>query len=381
MDSLLLQSLLKDEGWVELRGLREMDRAAFGLAELGFWTRRNAPRRSGNLALAEADAPIDPSAHPVDAAVLPYEAAVALSLPVAGMDDAAPEEDLMSKVGRGQIARFGCPHCGRDDVRPWGKAGGKPRYRCTSCRKTFNPLTGTPLAGLHHQDRWPDQAQALIAGETVAKAAERCKVAYTTAFRWRHRFLSALNLDKPPCLSGIVEADETFILESFKGKRRDLPRAPRKRGGKAAKRGLSAEQIPVIVARDRTGATIDAVLPRLDAASITAALGQVITRPAELCCDGGAAITAFARRAQVKFHVLPAPGTPKPEAPDLHINNVNAYHGRLKEWMRRFHGVATKNLPTYLSWRRTIEALSTDSVPDAWIMGAAGLGPYQQNSI
>ena len=26
---------------------------------------------------------------------------------------------------------------------------------------------------------------------------------------------------------------------------------------------------------------------------------------------------------------------PKPEAPDLHINNVNAYHGRLKEWMRR----------------------------------------------
>src|SRR5208337_3971898 len=106
--TLLLQSLLRDEeSWVELRGLREMDRAAFGLAELGFWTRRNAPRRSGNLALAEADAPIDPSAHPVDAAVLPYEAAVALSLPVAGMDDAAPEEDLMSKVGRGQIARFG----------------------------------------------------------------------------------------------------------------------------------------------------------------------------------------------------------------------------------------------------------------------------------
>src|SRR5208337_12068 len=34
MDSLLLQSLLKDEeSWVELRGLREMDRAAFGLVK------------------------------------------------------------------------------------------------------------------------------------------------------------------------------------------------------------------------------------------------------------------------------------------------------------------------------------------------------------
>jgi hypothetical protein len=30
---------------------------------------------------------------------------------------------------------------------------------------------------------------------------------------------------------------------------------------------------------------------------------------------------------------------------DIHVNNVNAYHSRFKEWMRRFHGVATRNLP------------------------------------
>ncbi len=99
-----------------------------------------------------------------------------------------------------------------------------------------------------------------------------------------------------------------------------------------------------------------------------------------MCCDGGTAIKAFARRARVTFHVLPAPGSPLPDAPDLHINNVNAYHGRLKEWMRRFHGVATVNLPNYLSWRRTIEALGTASNPPAWLMGAVGLGPYQQAS-
>ena len=289
--------------------------------------------------------------------------------------------DLLAKVGQDRIANFGCPHCGGDRVHRWGNDSGKPRYRCTHCRKTFNPLTGTPLAGLHHPERWNDQAQALISGESLAKAATRCDVHPTTAFRWRHRFLAALNLDKPASLSGLVEADETFILESFKGKRTDLPRKPRKRGGKASKRGLSAEQIPVIVARDRTGATIDAVLPRLDAASMIAALGNIIARPAELCCDGGSAITAFARRARIKFHALPAPGLPKPEAPDIHINNVNAYHGRLKEWMRHFHGVATKNLPSYLSWRRTIEALGAASNPEAWIMGATGMGPYLQASL
>jgi transposase-like protein len=149
----------------------------------------------------------------------------------------APGESLLSDIGRGRIAQFGCPHCGGDDIRPWGKASGKPRYRCVGCGRTFNPLTGTPLAGLHYPDRWRDQARALISGETIAQAAERCGVDYTTAFRWRHRFLEALNRDRPASLSGIVEADETFILESFKGKRRGLPRAARKLGRQGQQAG------------------------------------------------------------------------------------------------------------------------------------------------
>ena len=160
-------------------------------------------------------------------------------------------------------------------------------------------------------------------------------------------------------------------------RRGGLVRPASRRGGKAAKRGLSAEQIPVIVARDRRGATLDAVLPRLDARSLQEAFGDRITPATDFCCDGGSAITAFARRARLTVHVLPAPGVPKPEEPEFHINNVNAYHGRLKEWMRRFHGVATENLPAYLSWRRTLEALDEIADPAPWIAAAAGLGPYQ----
>ena len=141
---------------------------------------------------------------------------------------------------------------------------------------------------------------------------------------------------------------------------------------------MSAEQIPVIVARDRTGATLDAVLPKLDAASLTAALGGVIAPSTDFCCDGGSAITAFARQAKLTVHVLAAPGNPRPEAPDLHINNVNGYHGRLKEWMRHFHGVATKNLSNYLSWRRTTEALGPAMAAEARVLAAAGMGPYQR---
>jgi transposase-like protein len=289
--------------------------------------------------------------------------------------------DGLSAIARSRVEVLGCPHCDAKDVRAWGQSNGLPRYRCTDCRRTFNALTGTSLARLRHKDRWPGQARCLMSGKSVAKAAARCGVAYSTAFRWRHRFLAAPALDKPTVLTGIVEADETFILESFKGKRVGLPRPSRTRGGKPQKPGLSAEQIPVLVARDRTGATIDAMLPKLDRASVTAVLAGVVTPANQLCCDGGKAIAAFARVGGIPYHILAKPGGPKPEAPELHINNVNAYHSRLKEWLRPFHGVATKNLPHYLGWRRTLEAFGRTVSPAQWLNRALGMGGYQQLTI
>ena len=289
--------------------------------------------------------------------------------------------DALTAAAGKRVQMRGCPHCDAKEVRPWGRADGLARYRCTDCRRTFNALSGTSLARLRHKDRWPDQARALMTGESVAEAASRCGVAYTTAFRWRHRFLAAPALDKPTRLNGIVEADETFILESFKGRRDDLPRAARTRGGKPTKTGLSAEQIPVLVARDRAGATIDAVLPKLDRVSVTAVLSGVVTPDNQLCIDGGKAIAAFARVGGIPHHVLPKPGGPKPDAPELHINNVNAYHSRLKEWLRPFHGVATKNLSHYLGWRRTLEAFGQTKDPSRWLNAALGSGTYQQVTL
>ena len=245
---------------------------------------------------------------------------------------------------------------------------------------TFNALTQTAMAHLHKKERWVDHAEAMIEGKSLAKAAQRCGVHPTTAFRWRHRFLSAPAADKPGRLSGIVEADETFILESFKGRRSDLPRKPRKRGGKARHPGLHQDNIPILVARDRKGATLDAVLPQDDSASIGAALTGVVTSENHLIGDGGRAIAAFARKAKIPFHAVPAPGKPLPDAPHLHLNNVNAYHGCLKPWLGRFNGVATKNLPNYLGWRRALEAWGDQITPQNWIKGAIGNGPYQQIS-
>ena len=287
-------------------------------------------------------------------------------------------EDALGTTGVERVERQGCPHCAGREIVGWGRSDGLLRFRCKSCGRTFNGLTKTPMAHLRKKEKWLDHAQAMIEGKSLAKTAQLCGVHPTTAFRWRHRFLRAPSDDKPRCLSGIVEADETFILESFKGRWSDLPRKARKRGGPARHPGLHSDNIPVLVARDRRGATFDAVLPQDDSASIEAALAGVVTGENHLVGDGGKAIAAFARKAKIPFHAVPAPGKPTAAAPHLHLNNVNAYHGRLKPWLNRFNGVATKNLPNSLAWRRALEAWAEQATPQSGIKGAIGNGPYQQ---
>ena len=62
-----------------------------------------------------------------------------------------------------------CGHCHSKDVRGWSSQGGLKRYRCKACSKTFNALTGTPLAYLHRRDAWFAYAQALADGLSLRK--------------------------------------------------------------------------------------------------------------------------------------------------------------------------------------------------------------------
>ncbi len=165
-------------------------------------------------------------------------------------------QDALGTSGVERVERQGCPHCAGREIVGWGRSDGLLRYCCKSCGRTFNALTKTPMAHLRNKEKWLDHAKAMIEGASLAKTAQLCGVHPTTAFRWRHRFLRAPADDKPRTLSGIVEADQTFILESFKGRRSALPRKTRKRGGKAKHPGSYQDQIPVLVARDRKEARV-----------------------------------------------------------------------------------------------------------------------------
>ena len=111
-----------------------------------------------------------------------------------------------------------CPRCATPGAVANGKARGLQRYRCRACGRTFGALTGTRLCGLHRKEVWLTFGECLADGATVKAAAQRCGIAVSTAFRWRHRFLEATKTVAGR-LRGIVEADETFVLASRKGER------------------------------------------------------------------------------------------------------------------------------------------------------------------
>jgi transposase-like protein len=265
---------------------------------------------------------------------------------------AAPESNVPSiaAIEASFVAAPKCPHCGSAAVKRWGSANGLRRYRCKQCGVTFNALTGTPLAQLHKRELWAGHAQALVEGISLRKVAARIGVDLTTAFRWRHRFLRAPKALKAKRLEGTVEADETYFLYSEKGARR-LSRRARKRGGVAKKRGLSSEQVPVLIARDRNAATTDEILNDRSTSSIAAVLEPIVAKSAILVSDGAQTYRAFAHQAGLP-HVALNLSAGERTCGIYHIQNVNNYGSRLKTWMRRFNGVATKYLDSYLGWHR-----------------------------
>jgi transposase-like protein len=269
-----------------------------------------------------------------------------------------------------------CPHCRGMHVVRNGFAGGLQRYRCGDCGKSFNALTGTPLARLRYRARWLGQTQALIDGLSISKAAQQLAVARSTAFRWRHRFLALPQHVKAARLHGIVEADETCRLKSCKGqraRRRELDRPPRARGGRATKRGMSNEQDVVLVVRDRSGACTDQVVQALDTAHLAAVLQPVLTADAVLCTDGSGALAAAASVIGVEHHAINISAGQHAIGP-WHINNVNGYHSRLKTWLRRFNGVASSYLRHYLGWFRALDRFRQPGLkPSALLALAVGI--------
>ena len=215
-------------------------------------------------------------------------------------------------------------------------ARGLRRYQCKGCGRTFNALSGTPLSGLHHKERWLSFGASLAKGETV-KAS--CDVAVSTAFRWRHRFL----------LKGIVEADETY----GRAGRARAGLDARHGGGAARRRSAASRASRCRFSWRQTGAgRRSACCPgSMRRRSRLPSIRWSRRTPGLLVSDGGASYPPCAAALGVSHEALNRSMGERVRG-DLHVQTVNSRHSRLKDFLRPRRGIATRDLPDPVRPRR-----------------------------
>ena len=69
-------------------------------------------------------------------------------------------------------AGLACPDGGGQRLHRHGYDRGLQRYRCCACKRTFNALSGTPLARLRHRERWLAYLDGMLDSKSVRAAAD-----------------------------------------------------------------------------------------------------------------------------------------------------------------------------------------------------------------
>lgn len=193
---------------------------------------------------------------------------------------------------------------------------------------------------------------------TVRRTAAEVGIHRDTAFRWRHRLLNGLRANEchlpdlsPPSpgpIEGRILVGETWFLRSEKG-RRQLDQPPRRH--RSMTDWLSAPRVWVLVARSEDQRTFHQVVgPRRPTADdLVEVMGAVLGRDAILVSPHGPAGSAAlaARRLGVGYERRQSL---------LASGRIEDDVVRLKRWLRRFCGVATRYLPNYLVWHRALHA-------------------------
>jgi transposase-like protein len=239
-----------------------------------------------------------------------------------------------------------CPSCSSSQFTRWGfTKQGVQRFKCKACLQTFNALKGTPLYRMRMSQKWVQYNELMWHGATLRDCAKDLDISLRTAFRWRHTFLKAPSYTGIQPLSGVIEADETFINESFKGKR-ILHRDARKRGG-----GKSPKT-PILIALNREGSVIREVVDRNTKESICQFLQPRIADGPVLCTDGNKSYIEVANGCKIDHKRIIGLDKIRVVENIYHIQTLNNYIMNWKEWMVRFRGVGREYLTHYLSWFR-----------------------------
>ncbi|MEX1184320.1 MAG: hypothetical protein WEF86_13895 [Gemmatimonadota bacterium] len=190
---------------------------------------------------------------------------------------------------------------------------------------------------------------------TLRGSAAETRLHLSTAFRWRHALLGAMGVREHISLAGTIEYTQMGFSYSEKGAR-DVDN-PRRRGMRG--RGwewYQTERADAALLYGRAGTAFGCtLLPSWRASIDTLVLPKLAERCTIMSSDLPLGRMSMAARRGGHQHVTVS-GRGR-YAPDgvRHLENVSAYAGRLRQWIMRFRGVATRYLDNYLLWHRAVD--------------------------
>lgn len=281
--------------------------------------------------------------------------------------------EVTKEVAEGRFSKGKvCPFCGHSKILKHGifhgKNSDKQRYKCqnSECKKTFTEYILSPAYNSKKNlKQWLLYAKCMINGYSIRKCAAIVGINIATSFFWRHKLLEALtNYIGVGSVSGVVEVDETFFPESFKGNHKNsknfvMPRKSRKRGKEVKKRGISNEQVCVVCSQDRLGNMITELVckGRVKHSDLQRLFENRVEDDAIFCTDSHRSYIKFAQNLGIELHQIKSG---RHTDGVYHIQHISAFHSNLKGWIQRFKGVATKYLQNYLYWFKWLQMFSDD---------------------
>ena len=204
-----------------------------------------------------------------------------------------------------------CLYCkGTHVVKNGKRKDGIQRFLCRDCRKSFIANSDSITARTRKSVTvWASYLRCMMDQKTLKRSSEECHISMSTAFTWRHKILDTLReLTEKVCVPCAV--NDTGISYAKPGK-----------------------------------------LGKISSACITSTFEEKIAPRSVLCTDKERAYLDLAGTNDLELVQMDTDcRTSAKEGEDYGIQRINAYHSRLKLFIRRFHGVSTKHLGNYIVW-------------------------------
>lgn len=268
--------------------------------------------------------------------------------------------------------RDSCPHCTASRIQRWGRFSGRQRYRCLACRRTFSTFTGTALHYIKRAEAWASFVLAVKDSLTVREAARVAGIHRDTAFRWRHRFLHAVEKGDRVVLRDQAAVGSTWFRYSRKGQK-GLPRPAAM--DTVAPQSLGTGRVWAILATGPGGLALNAIVGdrHPSARVLSDSLRHRVAPGTRIRSRRGrySSESACARRLRLPFERFALP--PSSDDPEP----IREHAVRIKRWMRRFHGVATRYLSHYLSW---FQVMDSGWSPSGWDLRLVAMAGHDRQS-